>query len=444
MGDRLRLDSKSPVRVVADAVEPRRGGLPGGVRWLVGGVVTLAVLAMWGYEPPEEPPEVFVPPSTVVPTATTWTTYPHWCFNPECVEPVESGEVVRVSTVLGEMEWQRLVGQEFEAEFDALSRSLVESAIPFGGEGVDWGSVGWPLAGWEIEARGHLDPAGLPGLGVGVVDASGVWEPLEVEADVTWDHGVERPIRGYWMTTGPAGVMLVGEPWSSPVAPFGWVMSDEGRFELVGSLPFYPDFVNRWYDGVPMLLPVADGFVGIGGQDPDPGWGEVSQELWWSEDGRAWTLVDERPIGEDGGIGVLAGYGGQWIGLQAGATGAGSTWLWASTDGQVWDRVGESPVRGCWRWGWDSPALLGGERGWIAVECDFSSVWLSVDGIEWQQLPDQDTILGIYPSSDEVSLSEAVWLIGNDRTVLISAGFGWDYDTSVGWVGRFVEDPPSR
>jgi hypothetical protein len=424
-------------------------------RWAVGLAAALVVmlvvggtaLGIWLFGGSSDREVVQPGPSSItLPGATTPEL--RWCFNRDCVEPVESGEVIRVSTLLGEMEWQRLVGQEFEAEFEALNRSLAVSARPFGGEGADWRSFAWPPAGWEIEDRIYRDPAGLPGLEVGVVDASGVWEPLEVEADVTWVHGVERPIQGYWLVAGPAGVMLVGEPFNadhpgpnSAVAPVGWVQSDEERFELVGSLPFRPDFVSLgvdsdsvgWPNGVPTILPVADGFVGIGHQ-PGSDMGEVSQELWWSEDGRTWTQINERPFGEDSWIGPVAGYGGQWIGLQLGGE---SNWVWASTDGRVWDRVGEFPVVDCW----GSPALLGGERGWIAVDCDFSNVWLSVDGSEWQQLPNQDTILGIYPSIDEVSLGMSVSLIGNDRTVLISAGPWWD--TSVGWVGRFVEDPPS-
>jgi hypothetical protein len=213
--------------------------------------------------------------------------------------------------------------------------------------------------------------------------------------------------------------------------------SDEGRFELVGSLPFYPDF----FDEVPMVFPVGDGFVGIGHQDPAPGMREASgprsrQELWWSENGRIWTQGDERPFGMNGWVNVLAGYGGQWIGLQFDGPG----WLWTSTDGRRWDRIGESPVGGsCW----EDPVLLGGERGWIAADCEDASVWLSVDGTEWQALPNQDIIIELYPSSEEARerLDAPVSLIGDDRTVLVSPG--WEWIASVGWVGRFIDNPPS-
>jgi hypothetical protein len=91
---------------------------------------------------------------------------------------------------------------------------------------------------------------------------------------------------------------------------------------------------------------------------------------------------------------------------------------------------------------WDDPVALGGERGWIAVDCEDASIWLSVDGTEWQALPDQDTIFGLYPSSEEARerLDAPVSLIGNDRTVLITPAWGWGF--SVGWVGRFTENPP--
>lgn len=151
-----------------------------------------------------------------------------------------------VATVLGNMEWRRVTGPEF----DSARRSPEESVWPFGERGVEWGSVGWPPSGWMVSDRGLLDDAGL-----GARLLSEGWESLEVE-----DSGVL--IRDDWTVAGPGGVVLIGDPYGSGF-PIGWVLSDDGVFELVGPLPFHPDHLEG-SRGRPMVLPVGDGFVGIG------------------------------------------------------------------------------------------------------------------------------------------------------------------------------------
>ena len=289
--------------------------------------------------------------------------------------------------------------------------------------------MGWPPSGWVVSDRGLLDDAG-PGARL----LSEGWEPLEVE-----DSGVL--IRVDRTVAGPGGVLLIGEPYGSG-APIGWVLSDDGGFELVGQLPFHPDYTESCTSrGWPMVLPVADGFVAIGRRDP--GLVEVSspgpgQELWWSEDGRSWVLVDETPFGgvEDW-VYTLAGYGGRWVAIgDFGTAISGEEPVWVSEDGLSWRWATDIPVAsdpsgsGC------PFRVAGGAVGWVIVDvCGEQDrpVWLSRDGTQWQAVPMEGLV------------GEDEWFagtikVGTDRISIDSDGWG----EALGWVGTLLGKSPTE
>ena len=138
--------------MVADGVSPGGGGRPGRARLLLAGVVVLMVasLALFGGFGDQDRRSTARPRPTTTSEAATSTSTTEAPAGPV-------GGPLLVSTVLGNMEWRRVTGPEF----DSVESSLDEGGWPVGEEGMDWGSVGWPPSGWVVSDRGLLDDEGL-------------------------------------------------------------------------------------------------------------------------------------------------------------------------------------------------------------------------------------------------------------------------------------------
>jgi hypothetical protein len=140
--------------VVVDGEYPLVRGRPGRGGLLLVGVVVLIVasLALFGGFGAQDPSPIARPRPTSTSEAATSTS-----MTEPPVGAAVSGGPVLVSTVLGNMEWRRVTGPEF----DSVESSMEDGWWPVGEEKVDWGSVGWPPSGWVVSDRGLLDDAGL-------------------------------------------------------------------------------------------------------------------------------------------------------------------------------------------------------------------------------------------------------------------------------------------
>lgn len=403
-------------RVVVESVKPTRS-FPKWAGWLLAGAVVAAAVGLWAFEPAETPPQAIGLLSTGDSLGGR-----------AAGVAIPNSETVLVATILGEMVWQRSAGVEYAAERTSME---VDSVMPRD-LGLDSESVGWPAvqrswAGRGPPERDVSNPVAtqndegellrftVPGLTAAIL----------VEAP-------EMSIRVYTLVSGRTGTLLIGDPWGS-AATVTWVRADDGSFELVGALPFWADYVGVGNRERPLTFPAHDGFVAFGRSADSSD--EVSvarpgQELWWSEDGRSWTLIDEDPFGgEDAYLLVLAGYDGRWVGIQPPGV-EQSGWVWVSDDGLDWERAVESPLT----FGWCSLRLTGGEMGWVARDCGDHPLWLSRDGIEWQPLPGQDVLL-----TDFDYVQGEVWV--GENQIIVDSG---SHHGPVGWVGRLVEEPTAR
>ena len=386
-----------------------------GVPWVLAAVVVAAVIAFWVYEPAPTPLEVLRsnPAGDPLPDRTADLT-------------VENGEPVLVSTELGEMAWQRLVG----ADFAAVRASAQDGWQMVTHPEVDPAAVAWPGAMRSWGGQTEPDPRTVTTSPAGETElmtfnVPGVDGPLRVEPP-------EMPVRVYSLVPGRSGSLLLGEPWGTG-APLAWIEAENGSFVEVGTLPFWVDYVGVGNRERPLVLPVEGGFAALGhgdGSTHEVSTPRAGQELWWSSDGRFWELVDADPFGEDQGyILVLSGFGGRWVGIQPpGAAEPG--WVWTSDNGMKWERASESPLA----FGWCSLRVTGGEMGWVARDCGNRPLWLSRDGVAWQSLPGQEAL---FEGFDYVQ--GEVW-VERDRIVVDSGS----YRGSVGWVGELVFGEPDE
>lgn len=385
--------------------------------WLLAGAVVAATVGLWAFEPAETPPHAIGPP----PTGDSLRGHAAGVTIP-------NSEPVLIATILGEMVWQRSAGAEYAAERTSMEEgSVVPRDLELGPESIGWPAALRSWAGRRSPERDTSSPVTTP---------NGEGEPLRFTvpglAAAILVEASETPIRVYTLVPGRTGTLLIGDPWGS-AATMAWVRSDDGSFELVGAMPFWADYVGVGNRERPLAFPAHDGFVALGRSGGSSG--EVSiarpgQELWWSEDGRSWTLIDEDPFdGEDGYLLVLAGYGGRWVGIQPPAV-EQSGWVWVSDDGLDWERAAESPLT----FGWCSLRVTGGEMGWVARDCGDRPLWLSRDGIEWQPLLGQDHLF-----ADFDYVQGEVWV--GENHILVDSGA---HHGPVGWVGRLVEEPTER
>jgi hypothetical protein len=335
---------------------------------LCAGVAVTAALVLWAVQP------IKTPRSEILPRTGT-------VHLPQAggAAPIGSGEPSRISTILGEMEWQRLAGAEFVETRVSMGQVPASAQDPE----LDWESV---LGEESDEAK-----------------------------------------RTYTLVSGDQGSIVVADPWG-PSATMAWVQADDDSFEAVGVLPFWADYVGVGDRHRPLVFPVDSGFAAFGRRMGATG--EVSiarpgQELWRSADGRTWEPADENPFGDvDGYIVLLAESGGRWVGIQPPSV-TGSGWVWISDDGLSWEQANESPLS----FGWCSLRLTGGEMGWVARDCGDRPVWLSPDGIDWEPLPNQDVL---FTGFDYVQ--GEVWV--DEDLIIIDSG---SLIGSVGWVGRLIE-----
>jgi len=242
---------------------------------------------------------------------------------------------------------------------------------------------------------------------------------------VAWGEDFDEPLtKGIWV--------------SPPVAGLEWarVSSDE-PYQVCFGCAVLGDLLVR-ADDTPGMAVVAGG-PGLVAVGTDEAGGGQDAAVWTSSDGLTWQQVphDEAVFGGDGNqemCDVVAG-GPGLIAVGTDRGGDGDAAVWASADGLIWERVSDQESAlggpGDQRMG----AVVAGGPGLVAVGQENTTsdsnavVWISVDGLTWERVPDPESVFGDPDSTYQdmvavVAGGPGLVAVGSDRS-------GGDSDAAV-------------
>jgi hypothetical protein len=189
-------------------------------------------------------------------------------------------------------------------------------------------------------------------------------------------------------------------------------------------VPHESVFEEAWINAVMVGGP---GVVAAGGHGPYAlGW-PIDAAVWVSSDGVVWDSIDEPSFtgnapdaGESWGARIADLATGS-LGLAGGGHFGTVAAIWTSQDGINWSRVLDDDLLGD-----ESSGILGitaGGPGWVAVGSVDSDggVWFSEDGLDWIQVNDDDLLAG---DRIEATLYDvAAW---NDGLIAVGLVGLWD------------------
>lgn len=282
-------------------------------------------------------------------------------------------------------------------------------------DGLAWTAVdapdvgtGWP--GALAEAGRTLIAAGAFGA-LGSVDGAttaAIWTSSEGS---DWERLTDPdldPVAGFISTdirsvaVGPEGLVAAGDEWGESSGRVAVWRSADGTDWVRSAVLARGE--------TPALLAVPDGFVLAGSVAIGE---EVHAGFWFSEDGLAWTAVQDQPSFREASVRALAINDGLIVAVGSRETSNGSQpMVWTSSDGRTWRPVSTDispPV-------WPSPDPWPGEdanerhsaqmqsvhpwrSGFIAVGMQErlqvwpdgtkgvigeAAVWRSADGLDWE------------------------------------------------------------
>jgi hypothetical protein len=311
---------------------------------------------------------------------------------------VADSEPMRVSTVIGDLEFTSL---EIPPDQDLLIDVL---ATPHGLVAGTSGSLRWSTDGgltWEgITAPGtvrdlsrvHDDVVALDDEGAGRYSWNGTeWSEVgRLDLDDVTNASTNTVSQ---LVFGPTGAVAIARDAtiSSSADGMHFAAAEPG---LDKSLVEAPDAVGcgserlarpNYEPTVPILATDA-GYVALTPADPTD-WGlspTCEPVLWTSADGSAWELVSQDlPFGPGAFVTMIGERSGRFVAI-GGRTEAQQTVdqgaVWVSDDGLSWQQVEFDALR--------TVSIAGGELGWMLTGWSEAglpgeSMWFSTDGVSW-------------------------------------------------------------